>query len=249
MAGPDPTRSPDRPGAAPAALPSDGVEKRRSSGDLAADYIRRLIFDGVLRPGDKVNQDEIARTLGISRIPVREALIGLERAGAVTIEIHRGAFVSPFDAAAIQDHYDLYGTVYGFAAVRALGRGGPAVVAELARLADGLAVEDDPEAFGRLVIAFHGRVVAAARSPRLKVVLQAMAGLVPGSFFAVVPEAVQIERRGIRAIVAAFQAGDAARAAAEYDRTMGAVGEAVVRVFEARGLLAEPAASTPPTPA
>jgi hypothetical protein len=49
--------------------------------------------------------------------------------------------------------------------------------------------------------------------------------------------------------VAAFQAGDAARAAAEYDSTMGAVGEAVVRVFEARGLLAEPAASTPPTPA
>jgi DNA-binding GntR family transcriptional regulator len=234
----DPLAEPGTGRTAARALPSEGVEKRRSSGDVAADYIRRLIFDGVLRPGDKVNQDDVARTLGISRIPVREALIALERAGAVTIEIPRGAFVSPFDAPAIQDHYDLYGTVYGFAAARALDRGGPDLVPALAELADALDGERDPEEFGRLVVAFHGRVVAAARSPRLKVVLQAMAGLVPGAFFAVVPEAVAIERRGIRAVVEAFASGDAERAAAEYGRTMTAVGEAVVRVFEARGLLA-----------
>jgi DNA-binding GntR family transcriptional regulator len=73
-----------------------GIDTTRlSSGDQAALYIRRLIFDGDLRPGTRVPQDEIAQTLGVSRIPVREALIALEREGWVTIELHRGALSTP----------------------------------------------------------------------------------------------------------------------------------------------------------
>src|ERR1700737_3277935 len=102
--------------------PARGAMIRRSSGEHAALYIRRLIFDGELRPGARVPQDEIAQTLGISRIPVREALIALEREGWVTIEMHRGAFINAIDAHAVRDHYELYGLVYGFAARRALAR-------------------------------------------------------------------------------------------------------------------------------
>jgi DNA-binding GntR family transcriptional regulator len=71
--------------------------KRRSSGEAAALHIRKLIFDGYLRPGARVHQDDVARGLGISRIPVREALIALEQQGWVTIEPNRGAFVVPGD--------------------------------------------------------------------------------------------------------------------------------------------------------
>ena len=82
-----------------ATIPPPGAAMiRQSSGEQAAVHIRRLIFDGELRPGDRVPQDEIAHTLGISRIPVREALIALEREGWVTIEMHRGAFISAIDA-------------------------------------------------------------------------------------------------------------------------------------------------------
>ena len=66
---------------------------RRTSGEAAALYIRKLIFDGYLRPGARVHQDDVAQALGISRIPVREALIALEQQGWVTIEPNRGAFV------------------------------------------------------------------------------------------------------------------------------------------------------------
>jgi len=79
---------------------------RRSSGDHAATYIKRLIFDQHLRPGDRVPQDDVAQALGISRIPVREALIALEREGWITIEMHRGAFVNDLDEQAVRDHYD-----------------------------------------------------------------------------------------------------------------------------------------------
>src|SRR5580658_5398219 len=44
-----------------------------SSGNQAAAYIRTLIFNGDLRPGQRVPQDDIAVALGVSRIPLREA--------------------------------------------------------------------------------------------------------------------------------------------------------------------------------
>jgi len=57
---------PDELGFAP--LP---VMDRRSSSDLVAVHIRSLVFNGELRQGDRMRQDEIAQRLGVSRIPVR----------------------------------------------------------------------------------------------------------------------------------------------------------------------------------
>src|ERR1700716_4658430 len=111
-----------------------GGLQRQSSGEQAALYIRRLIFDGHLRPGTRVPQDEVAQALGVSRIPVREALIALEREGWVTIEMHRGSFVNALDARSVRDNYELFGLVFGFAAQRALDRSGPELIDRLREL-------------------------------------------------------------------------------------------------------------------
>lgn len=232
---------------APAAAPVDDPDAtvapapemiRRSSGEQAAVYIRRLIFDGHLRPGVRVPQEQIARTLGISRIPIREALIALEREGWVTIELHRGAFVNALDAPAVSDTYDLFGLVYGFAVGRAMARGMDGATERLVTIERAVASIDDPDEIGRLVIEFHATIVDAARSPRVKVVLRAMSGLIPGNFFALVPGAIELERKGLNAIVRAVTRGDAERAAEEYKRMMRRQGELVVRLFEERGLFA-----------
>lgn len=55
--------------------------------------IRRLILDGQLGPGSPVRQDAIAASLGVSRVPVREALKILEGEGQITYRPHRGYFV------------------------------------------------------------------------------------------------------------------------------------------------------------
>jgi DNA-binding GntR family transcriptional regulator len=209
---------------------------RRSSGEQAAIYIRRLIFDGHLRPGIRVPQEQIARTLGISRIPIREALIALEREGWVTIELHRGAFVNALDARAVSDTYDLFGLVYGFAVRRAIERGDDAVGDRLATLERTIASTDDADEIGRAVIEFHATIVDAAHSPRVKVVLRAMSGMIPGNFFALVPGAVESERKGLAAIVRSVARGDADKAADGYARMMRRQGELVVELFEERGL-------------
>jgi DNA-binding GntR family transcriptional regulator len=244
------TRGARRPASGPAASAAvEGLESalppapemvRRSSGEQAAVHIRRLIFDGHLRPGVRVPQEQIARTLGISRIPIREALIALEREGWVTIELHRGAFVNALDALAVSDTYDLFGLVYGFAVDRAMDRGMNGVAQRLVAIERSIEATDDPEEIGRLVIAFHAAIVEAARSPRVKVVLRAMSGLIPGNFFALVPGAIEMERKGLNAIVRAVTRGDAGKAAEEYKRMMRRQGELVVRLFEERGLFAPP---------
>lgn len=225
--------------ATPLSLPSEELT-RRSSGEQAALYIRRLIFDGELRPGDRVPQDEVAQALGISRIPVREALIALEREGWVTIAMHRGAFVTSLDEQAVRDHYELYGLVYGFAVERAVDRSGPDLTRELKGVQLELSTTDDPAEVWRLTLRFHALVIEAASSPRLRVVLRAMPGMIPGNFFALVPGAVESEKRGFAAIVRAVAKGDGPRAAADYARTMRTQGGHVVEVLSGRGLLDPP---------
>ena len=166
--------------------PADGA-RRRSSGAHAAEHLRRLIFEGRLKPGERVPQDEVAEALGVSRIPVREALIALEREGWVTVELNRGAFVNALDADAVRDSYELFGLVYGFATRCAVARSDGSLVDRLAEIQKALKVTEDMDEFQRLTVEFHCAVVDAARSPRIKVVLRATTRLVSGNFFAQVP--------------------------------------------------------------
>jgi DNA-binding GntR family transcriptional regulator len=210
--------------------------QRRSSGDHAARYIKRLIFDQHLRSGDRIPQDEVAQALGISRIPVREALIALEREGWITIEMHRGAFVNDFDEQAVRDHYSLFGLVYGFAARRALARDGDGLLpARLDEVLDGLGDGDDAGQAAAVALAFHDAVIEAARSPRIRTIMGGMSGLIPGNFFAVVPGSIPVERDGLTAIAEAVRAGDGDAATREYERMMRRHGDLVVELFQSRG--------------
>jgi DNA-binding GntR family transcriptional regulator len=213
---------------------------RRSSGEQAALYIRRLIFDGRLRQGDRVPQDDIAQALGVSRIPVREALLSLEREGWITIRPHRGAFIGSLDEAAVRDHYTLYGLVFGFAARRATERRTPELTGRLSGLCAALEREDDPAAVAELNREFDRLILETASSPRLKAVLRAMVGIVPGNFFALVPGSIEAERAGSRAILEAIGAGDPDRAAQAYARMLRRQGDLVARLFRERGLFAAP---------
>jgi DNA-binding GntR family transcriptional regulator len=202
---------------------------------FAASYIRRLIFILDLRAGDRVPPDRIGEALGISRIPVREALIILEREGWITTEPYRGAFVTALDAEAVRDHFSMFGLIYGFAATCALTR-----VTDVQDLADRLQgtlgeLEDDPVAASRMAMAFHDAIIEGARSPRIHTVLGAMSGLVPGNFFAEVPGAISVQRNGLAEITRAVRRNDGKAATRGYEAMMHCHGELVVQLLEAKG--------------
>ena len=72
----------------------------------ALDWLRRAIIGGELKPGDHLPQEEIAERIGVSLIPVREALRQLEAEGQVTYQPRRGYFVTTLR---IDDLVEIYG--------------------------------------------------------------------------------------------------------------------------------------------
>ncbi|MEO5876394.1 MAG: GntR family transcriptional regulator [Streptosporangiaceae bacterium] len=228
------------PGSLPVAedgnlLPGENLA-RLSSGEQVRLYVRRLIFDGVLKPGQRVPQDAIAQTLGVSRIPVREALIALEREGWMTIVPHRGAFVNALDELSVRDHYELYGLFYGFGVRRAVERQGAGLAARLDPIQKQIAKIRDPGKLHRLTLDFHRTVIDAAHSPRLRNMLRQMTDIVPGNFFELVPGADVVEREGTAAIVAAIDANHAELAEREYATMLRRQGDLVVDLFRGRGM-------------
>lgn len=213
------------------------ADARRSSGHLAAEYIRSLIISGELKADERVPQDELAEVLQISRIPLREGLISLEREGLIRIELNRGAFVNRFDADAVLDHYELYGLTYGLAVRRAMARRTGGLVERLGALVKQMRSTDDPDAFRTLVLEFHSAIIDAAQSPRLAASVRMAPRLVAGNFFAEVPGAMAAERRGFAAIVKALSAGDAAGASDAYLAMMRKQGQLVVDLLTERGML------------
>ena len=75
--------------------------------ELVLASVRKAILSGVLGPGARLRQEELAEVFGTSRIPVREALRALEYEGLVTSEPHRGFTVTALDADDVEEVYDL----------------------------------------------------------------------------------------------------------------------------------------------
>ena len=70
---------------------------RTSTAVAVAERLRRRIVSGSLSPGQRLTEVEVSEMLGVSRSPVREALIALSREGLVTNLPYRGAIVSMLD--------------------------------------------------------------------------------------------------------------------------------------------------------
>lgn len=75
------------------------VHKRPLLRDNVYGSIRDAIVDGTLAPGERLRDTELEAWLGVSRTPIREALLRLERAGLVVALPGRATIVAPFDLA------------------------------------------------------------------------------------------------------------------------------------------------------
>jgi DNA-binding GntR family transcriptional regulator len=90
--------------------PDDALFLELPSADLAsqiADQVLQAIGDGRLIPGQKVAEARLAREMGTSRAPVREALRLLESQGLIVSHPRRGFFVHSYDVEELDDIYDL----------------------------------------------------------------------------------------------------------------------------------------------
>lgn len=209
----------------------EAPSRRRSVSEEVADHIRRLVFFGELRDGQRVPQREIAAALGVSSVPVREALAALQREGVVTIEPNRGAFVNGLDAEVIREQFYIFGRIYGLATRKTAERSQPSVAASLADLAERIATEPDLDALLALSIEFQMRIVDAGGSKRLRALMTPLSRIVPGNFYATIPGSREVTRRRVPEIVRAIASGRPEAAEKACWRLIDEIGELVARRF------------------
>lgn len=135
---------------------------------VVARSVREAILDGRLEPGERIRQEDIARRLGTSRIPVREALRQLETEGLVSLVPHSGARVAILDHERFSELYRLREVVEPMAIAESASRLSDA---QLSRLAELVAVieqsADDPPHWLEADRRFHLESYAAAPLPRV----------------------------------------------------------------------------------
>jgi DNA-binding GntR family transcriptional regulator len=156
----------------PALIFSQPILASERAGTLIAHEIRRAILEGRVEPGDLLREEQLARELGTSRTPVREALIELRNEGLVEAQANRGAVVRAYDAVELIDVYELRAALEAHAARVAACRATPEAVRSLEasneRFAD-VAVRpgDTIDELVRENLVFHGVISDAAGVPRL----------------------------------------------------------------------------------
>ena len=204
--------------------------------------IERLIVEGKLAPGERLNEIQLAARFGTSRGPLREATRSLEAKGFVEIHRNRGVFVRQVSIAEALEVYDVRAALFGLAGRLLAQKMNDALLAKLNAFLDAMeqaATDADFERYYPLNIEFHQTIVESAGNATLhaeyqrfvkKMHLFRARSLVQGGGLAV-------SNREHREMVDALASGDVERAHASHwrhverakARLMAAVGAAATK--------------------
>ena len=153
--------------------------------DLVVSHVVNLVLTGKLRSGDRLDRNEIAEQLGLSRVPIQEAVVQLEHDGVLSTRYHRGAYVERFDDDAIYEHHELYGMLNGLASSRAALVRDPTLLASLHTLLDAMRAAKESRAFSDAARRYRKTVNETYAGPRLRAAIRASQTLMPPSFWPV----------------------------------------------------------------
>ena len=177
----------------------------------AASELRDRILTGRLRPGSRLDLDEITREFGTSRTPVREALLELSYEGLVSVTPRSGITVLGITPEDALDNFAVLATLAGKAAEWATTRITRPELDDLHQLALAVVNADDVVAANWK---FHRALNLASGSPRLLTYLRQAVRAVPTSYFALFPEQVRRSRADHALLLDAIDRGDARSARA-----------------------------------
>jgi len=151
--------------------------------DQVVSHILNLVLTGKLRSGDRVDRNEIAVELGVSRVPIQEALVQLEHDGIVSTRYHRGAFVERFDEATVLEHHEVDGLLNGIASARAATNPTPRILGQLDALMRSLRSAKESRAFSEIVGEYRRTINDEYAGPRLHATIRASQNLIPRVFW------------------------------------------------------------------
>ncbi|EMD25158.1 regulatory protein GntR [Amycolatopsis azurea DSM 43854] len=148
--------------------------RRRGLADEVADRVRDAIFGGAYPPGAQLREVELSAALGVSRGPVREALLKLEREGLVRSEWHRGAIVTTLSDVDVAELDSLRSALEQLAVRLVVAKASDADLAVIDEVVERMDRARDEHEMVRCDIDFHDAVYAASGHRRLVEAWQAI---------------------------------------------------------------------------
>jgi DNA-binding GntR family transcriptional regulator len=190
--------------------------RRRGLAEEVADRVREAIFSGVYEPGAQLREVELSAALDVSRGPVREALLRLEREGLVRSAWHRGATVTTLTPQDVAELDSLRDALEHLAVRQVVAHASDEDIAAVEKAVGLMERAVEEHEMVRRDIAFHDAVYAAARHRRLEEAWQAIRSQVHlflltrigagrGGYLAHIPD----EHRALAAALRARDAGTA----------------------------------------
>ena len=211
--------------------------------DLVVAHVVNLILTGKLRSGDRVDRNEIAHELGLSRVPIQEAVVQLEHDGILSTRYHRGAFVERFDQAVVREHHELYGLLTGIAAGRAAAAADVLVVDRLTTLMGVMRSAREPRSFQEAAWQYRNVINDTYAGPRLAAMIDSSQSFMPRAFWVTYLRNIDEMLPVYEAETAAIERGDAEAARAACVARADAMGRIMLTELVRRGVFQ--AAGTP----
>lgn len=226
---------------------SDGpgmLPQRPKLGEEATRYLRDALVSGAYRPGQRMAVEELARQLGVSAMPIREALVTLANEGLLEVLPRRGFRVARVGRRDIEDVFRVHAFVAGLLAELA------APVVRDETLADLRSIQNEVErlAHQRLKLAdrsaqveelnflFHRTINRVPDAERLRWFLRAATRYVPRHFYEAIPGWLDTTVGDHPGIIDALADRDAARARELVSDHVAKAGELVIGHLAARGI-------------
>ncbi len=144
----------------------------RTVGDMVYNVLREGILNGVFPPGEHLRQDQLASAIGVSRIPVRSALMQLETEGLIEFLPYRGAIVSGLSVEEMRENYEIRTILETHALRKALTSMTPERLDHLEALARRLNEVDSPEEFLQRRTEFYRELYDGDRQPQLMALIE-----------------------------------------------------------------------------
>lgn len=112
------------------------IEEVKLLRDKIANKIRDAIVEGKIKPGERLMEPEVAKLLGVSRTPLREAFLQLESEGFMVVTPRKGAVVSELSVKDAEDTYIIKSQLEALAAKLSVQYADNNLIAELEKLND-----------------------------------------------------------------------------------------------------------------
>jgi DNA-binding GntR family transcriptional regulator len=129
----------------------------------ALNTLRKLILDGEIKPGQRLDQDELSIKMRVSRNPIRNAIRALATEGIIDIYPHKGAFIRQLSSDEIEEIYSLRAVIEGFTSKLAMANITDEHISILISICDKLDQTNDPDEYLELNHLFHDTIYEQAK--------------------------------------------------------------------------------------